>query len=411
MTVATRGSDTISRPSTVIRTTSTIGWGFYCAASWTWCIGMFLPLILLSRFGWPGFWTFLIPNVVGCVAFGYVFDRESSRRFATNHALAIRWFGAATIAFQIFFLGWSAGAYIYAPDASASGNAAVSGAVADLLTWPVLGTILTWTAGAVALAGRGDLFWRWFATAVIATGIAFLGIAISRTSGPPAANGTETGMSLLAAAPIVVLGFLANPALDATFHRARQQTPSRHAFAVFGIAFTAMIVFAAWVFDRSSPDRIAAVLLPLVVAQWTVQLVFTIGAHVREVGLLPGSRLGPAMLILLAVLVGGVAGLPWLAGESTYLAFLGLYAIPFPMYVVASAVAGRRPLAPGSGILVMATSMLASPLAWFGFVDNRTMLLLPAVGITVIVGWVIGRRSRALPPPEADSRAGSSATA
>ena len=229
MTVAAHGSTTIQR-SPIASTASTVGWGLYCAASWTWCIGMFMPIILLSRFGWAGFWTFLIPNVVGCVAFGYVFDRESSRRFATDHALAIRWFAAATIAFQVFFLGWSAGTFVYGPEASASGDPAVAGALSDLLTWPVLGTMLTWTAGAVALAGRGDLFWRWFGTAAILTGAVFLGIAVSRTGGPPSASGSESGMSLLMAAPIVVLGFLTCPALDATFHRARQRAIRRHVF-------------------------------------------------------------------------------------------------------------------------------------------------------------------------------------
>ena len=393
MTVAARGSTTI-QGSAIATTASTVGWGLYCAASWTWCIGMFMPIILLSRFGWAGFWTFLIPNVIGCVAFGYIFDRESSRRFATDHAVAIRWFAAATIAFQVFFLGWSAGTFIYGPEASASGDAAVAGALADVLTWPVLGTMLTWTAGAVALSSRGDLFWRWFGAAAICTGAVFLGIAVSRTSGPPAASGSESGMSLIMAAPIVVLGFLTCPALDATFHRARQQTPSRHSFAVFGVAFTAMIVFAAWVFDRSSPDRIAALLLPLVIAQWTVQLVFTIGAHVREIGLLPSSRIGPAMLVLISVLVGAIAGLPWIASEPTYLGFLGLYAIPFPMYVIAAAVAGRCRLLPGSGRLILIASVAASPLAWLGFVENRTTMLLPAVMITVFAGWTIGRRSR-----------------
>ena len=100
MTVATRGSTSL-QGSSLATTASTVGWGLYCAASWTWCIGMFMPIILLSRFGWAGFWTFLIPNVIGCVAFGYIFDRESSRRFATDHAVAIRWFAAATIACHV----------------------------------------------------------------------------------------------------------------------------------------------------------------------------------------------------------------------------------------------------------------------------------------------------------------------
>ena len=64
---------------------ATAGWGVYCACSWTWCIGMFLPVILLGRFGWAGFLAFAIPNLIGCVGFGYVFDADRSRRFATSH--------------------------------------------------------------------------------------------------------------------------------------------------------------------------------------------------------------------------------------------------------------------------------------------------------------------------------------
>ena len=54
---------------------ATVGWGFFCAASWTWCIGMFFPLLLLRDFGWPGLVAFLVPNVIGCAGFGYVLDR------------------------------------------------------------------------------------------------------------------------------------------------------------------------------------------------------------------------------------------------------------------------------------------------------------------------------------------------
>ena len=397
---STASTDIRKRPLDLVA--STTGWGLYCASSWTWCIGMFLPIILLSRFGWGGFWAFLIPNVLGCAAFGYLFSKESSRRFATNHASAVRWFSVATIAFQVFFLGWSAGAFVYAPDAAASGDAAVAGAVGDTLAWPVLGTILTWTAGAFAFAGRGDLFWRWFATiAAVGSGSLFA-IAVFDNGGPPAAPRPEAGASLLGAVPLLALGFIACPSLDATFHRARQQTPSRHAFAIFGLVFAGMLVFAGWVFDGLSPDRIAATLLPLVIAQWTLQLVFTIGAHVREVGLLPGGRLGGRPMLLFAVLVGTIAGLPGIAGEPVYLCFLGLYAIPFPMYVIAAVVAGGRGLQPCASRWVMGLSVILGPLGWLGFIENQTLLLLPAAAGTAIGGWIIGRRFANAPiPPSA----------
>ncbi|NCF38745.1 MAG: hypothetical protein GWP75_01345, partial [Planctomycetia bacterium] len=137
---------------------ATAGWGFYCACSWTWCIGMFLPVILLGRFGWAGFLAFAIPNLIGCVGFGYVFDADRSRRFATAHPLAIRWFSLATIAFQIFFIGWTSSMFIFAPDAASEADPAAAGVARDVLTWPVLGVILTWTAGAAAVSARGDLF-------------------------------------------------------------------------------------------------------------------------------------------------------------------------------------------------------------------------------------------------------------
>ena len=83
------------------------GWGVYCAVSWTWCIGMFLPIIMLARFGWAGFWVFAIPNVIGCAAFGYVLStRASSQRIIEKHGVAATWFSVVTIAYHKFFIAW-----------------------------------------------------------------------------------------------------------------------------------------------------------------------------------------------------------------------------------------------------------------------------------------------------------------
>ena len=46
------------------RLLSTAGWGIYLSCSWTWCIGMYLPVILLRDFGWPWLLAFAIPNVL-----------------------------------------------------------------------------------------------------------------------------------------------------------------------------------------------------------------------------------------------------------------------------------------------------------------------------------------------------------
>ncbi len=353
---------------------------------------MFLPIILLDRFGWAGFWAFAIPNVIGCAGFGYVFSRESSQRFAQDHLEAIRWFGLATIAFQIFFLGWSSGLFLFSPTIDPDASPAVQAAIEQTQAWPIAATMLTWTAAALALARFGDRVWRWFGLATAIGSGTLFAIALERHGGFPAAAGPVDGPSVLGATPLLVLGFLACPALDATFHRARQQTPSRHSFAIFGLAFLTMLLYAASTFDPDAPGRVASIVLPLAIAQWTLQIVFTVGAHLREQLELPTRRVGAGALIFLAVLVGGVAGLPFLAGEATYLCFLGLYGVVFPMYVVAAATAGRRGLRRPAGLVVIGCSIAFSPLAWFGFVENRILLLLPLAALVAIAGWLVGRR-------------------
>ena len=395
MTQAAAASPSI-RPTPLGGIAATVGWGAYCACSWTWCIGMFLPIILLGRFGWAGFWAFAIPNLIGCVAFGYLFTPERSRRFATAHAGPIRWFSIATIAFQIFFVGWSTGSFVFAPQLAGDPDPAGTGAAADLLAWPVLGAILTWTAGAAALSARGDLFWRWLATLVAAASGVLFTIAFDRIGGFPIVSAPSSSGPVLGIVPLMALGFLACPILDATFHRARQQSPSRHSFAVFGVVFAMMLAFAATTFNSEDPTSVMPIVIPVVVAQWTLQLLFTIGAHFREVMTMPAGRFGRSLPIFAAIAIGALLGMPGIADENVYLMLLGLYAIPFPMYVIAATVRGfDRPL-PGRWVLAIAlVSLAASPLGWLGFIENRTWFLLPAAALTAIAGWTIGRLSRA----------------
>ena len=70
MSASTENGTMTMRTQVGASATRTLGWGLYCASSWTWCIGMFLPIIMLRRFGWPGFLVFAIPNVIGLIAFG-----------------------------------------------------------------------------------------------------------------------------------------------------------------------------------------------------------------------------------------------------------------------------------------------------------------------------------------------------
>src|SRR5215813_659097 len=84
-----------------------LSWAVYLACSWTWCIGMFLPVLLVRDYGVAGWIAFAVPNVVGAAAMGWTLrDSAASRRVAQEHRTAARWFSLVTIAFQIFFAAW-----------------------------------------------------------------------------------------------------------------------------------------------------------------------------------------------------------------------------------------------------------------------------------------------------------------
>ena len=131
-----------------------MGWGFFLTSSWTWCIGMWLPLVLIQRFGWPGFWLFLVPNVLGCVAMGYLIkSQESSQRMVAQQRGPMRWFSVATIAYQLFFLSYIFGNH--------GGRFGLGQGTTGALVVPL---------GAIALAGAASALpwraWPWLGTLV-----------------------------------------------------------------------------------------------------------------------------------------------------------------------------------------------------------------------------------------------------
>ena len=78
-----------------------------------------------------------------------------------------------------------------------------------------------------------------------------------------------------------------------------------------------------------------------------------------------------------------------------YLGLLGLYAIPFPIYVIAAFRAGiERKLCLKAVTAILVLSAALAPLGWLGFVDRKTDLLLVVVVLVVVGGLVIGQISR-----------------
>lgn len=336
------------------RALPTIGWGIFCSASWTWCIGMFLPFVLLGQFGWPGFFAFLIPNVIGCAAFGYVLTPTRQQFVRERCAGVCLWFSLATMAYQAFFAGW-------------------------MLAPPIaFGIVMV----AILLAGSfGDRGWIRLAVIVTAASAVCIGKDFFpsgvQTLMQLPTSGTNPPESLLGLIPVIALGFIACPYLDLTFHRALEKSPSRHAFLVFGIAFAATLFGVASFWDlKANGPTITFALISL----WAFQLCFTIGAHAREVR--TRWKLAGIWALLLGLALGWMTRLSpadWMGGgEATYLRLLVLYGLVFPFFLLFR----LRKIPDWLGWLAIAACL---PFYELGFMQNRTDMLFVPIGLIFVL--------------------------
>ena len=69
---------------------SGLAWGIFLGVSWTWCIGMFLPVLLLRDLGPGAFVVFAVPNVIGLYLLAPVVRREMNSYFARVRSGDIR---------------------------------------------------------------------------------------------------------------------------------------------------------------------------------------------------------------------------------------------------------------------------------------------------------------------------------
>jgi hypothetical protein len=245
---------------------------------------------------------------------------------------------------------------------------------------------------------------------------------------PPPAKGR---IDLLWLAPVTIFGFLLDPYLDLTFHRARQSTTragGRTAFGLgFGVFFLLMIVFtaiyapplmAALQGRPLSPrgDLFAAV-LTLHIA---VQAAFTIAAHADALRAShrPGEsdpEDGPSGRLVLAVVAVFLLALPLrlvqdrfpvyhglTTEEVIYRLFLAFYGLVFPAYVWLFAVP-RRLRGGGRGvtagptrgqmIFFLAVLVLAAPMFWVSLIEGRMVWAVPGLLLVVASRFL-------LPKPE-----------
>lgn len=399
-----------SNAQTHIQTRNPILWGAYLACSWTWCIGMFFPVLLLRDFGWSGFLIFAIPNVLGAAAMGwFIKSRVESQRFVENHPAAVWWFSTITLIFHVFWILW------------------ISNFIRD--TFPLPDTYLAGVAAAVIafsiVSSRAIRFGRAPQLAIVLLAFS-VGVLVATFALPDIARATtelveaaphsiSKSISSLWMIPLMTFGFILCPYLDITFHHARQELDTgsdngkngRLAFTIGFVAFFSLMIILttryAGVMDSALrgqtypnhmtlPPWLGAAILTHILCQW----VFTVRVHLDRIKTIPGAHAKQPMLFGFA-LVSGIAGMISLklpdhsglsGGELLYRTFLSFYGLLFPTYMLYRAVLARQNKSPKSLVMMWGAIAVASPIFWMGFMERESIWLIPGMGI-VLVGAAI----------------------
>ena len=343
-----------------------VGAAAYLACSWTWCIGMWLPVLLAGDFGWLSWVVFALPNVIGATAVGFVLRTpEGAWRLAGEHRWAMVGFSVWTVLFHAAFLGWFLSTYT------------MPFADPVMVGFAVLALIVLFASLPLRAAG--------WAAVVVWLGSVGLGVAAWMTAGPgelafalPPLDGTFGKGALAMAAPVIAFGFLLCPFLDATLVGVRgsiaDSRKARVAFAVgFGVLFLTMIAMTLGYAGRLI--RFGSWSYYILPGHVALQAAFTVGVHMRALGergiihmrsvsgfrgTVGGRALGPRVVVWTVGLVGagyalamlglvmGKSGWMLRSGETAYSvsrlvydSFLGGYALVFPAYVW-TVVLGRR---------------------------------------------------------------------
>jgi hypothetical protein len=391
-------------PASFLRT---LCWAVYLGCSWTWCIGMFMPVILVSEFGLGAWFVFAIPNVIGAAAMGWTLARPgSSERLVTEHRTACVAFSAVTLAFHLFFLYW----------------------LSFIGLMPVIFSVTAVVAGlSFGLVGRRrvglDFVLAWL---VLAVSLTVMGKGLMHP-----VFGVEhpieidrVGMSMVGLAPVCIFGFLLCPYLDVTFHRARQEMPpfaGKLAFGIgFGVVFLSMLVLTLlytgdFALDQTPLDRFGSyggsLLISWVAFHLAAQAGLKFALHLRAI---PSVRpvavslwIGAAVLVGLAIFTirqqmwfaFPALSIQMLSAQLVYRLFMSFYGLIFPTYVWICMVPIRG-FAPGPSrramVVLAGAVLLASPLYWVGFVNERMLWLIPAMAIVLLARLFAGKAKRSI---------------
>jgi hypothetical protein len=379
-----------------------LAWAAYLACSWTWCIGMFLPVLLVRDYGPWGFIVFAIPNCLGAAVSGIAMRDESTRHwFLQTHFPAAYAFSMVTIAFQAFFAGW-------------------------ISAWAWTATVVTvFVFAVVSLLGLGrkDGLEARLAATLVATLVSIVAAAVAFRSGLAAIPTTMPPIkpALLALAPVCALGFALCPYFDLTFWRVRKHLPGRAGTAAFLTGFLvifpgAILLTLGYSGVFGDPARFAGLrgsaspATTLLFAHIFLQLWVTVLFHSMELVRIggastrgvPGPLAHPRILIPIIACacftLGALGrdrpdrfGLPF--NELVYRAFMAFYGLVFPAYawlcIAPTWGTARRP--PRSLATCAVACAIAAPMFWLGFIGRREIWLLPGVAIVVLARLLIPR--------------------
>lgn len=373
-----------------------LGWAAFLGASWTWCIGMFLPYILVRDYGFWGWVIFAIPNVLGAAAMGWVIrTSQSSLEIAGVHRGACRLFSGVTIAFHLYFC-----VAVIAPLSRAllHKQHAMEGTVGGVMIASLLMYLyITRRPGAQRVLAWCALILSMVAMAYVGNEVRDIAL-YAPDDMPPISMKFNTELIWLA--PVCVFGFLFCPYLDLTFHRARQFSGNPRASfgAGFGVFFFTMIIFTliySRVLNAPSVSRLLAI---FIVVHLAIQTAFTIAAHAAEI-----QHDGRWIAVITAALTFAAWMAYWWlpdydyivgklqAGEVIYRIFMGFYGLVFPAYVWLIMIPARGKQSPSLRNLAVfaAAVLLATPMFYLGFLAQKMIWLIPGLSLVLLARLLV----------------------
>jgi hypothetical protein len=389
----------------------TIRWGAYLGCSWTWCIGMFLPALLLRDYGIAGYLIFALPNVIGAALMGWVLTtKNQSVEMVRKHATAVGWFSIITIAFHVYWIVWL---FSFAQRMIPIPENYLFGAGAVAVAWALV------TSRGIRLGRESQLgLVLWVGSLAVLLATFFFPDAISPKTADVISSVNSQSMiqtGVIWMIPLSLFGFALCPYLDATFHHARQQldttTTGRGGFTIgFGIMFASMILltyqYSGLIIETLNGNASAISIHPLmgaaILGHIMCQWIYTVRVHLARLPLLPNG--GPPLQLTYGIAItAGFAALviPKIAdyagmsaGEVIYRNFLGAYGLLLPAYVLYRILRSRNGGSKPHPMLMWMATGMAAPMTWMGFIERQSVWLTFGIVLVIALAFIPASRKQ-----------------